>query len=176
MRGLCAVLMLRNPLLLKTLVAELTTLAPDPPPPASAPHSVCLNTLYASARNSKARLSPNATCLNSAMSKLVRRGLVKEFLPTSPNVKPLGAAYAAGLYSRGPNPDPGTWTIPERGSPTISGREPDPATAFATPALSVLKTGLNGEPEPTVVIPDHSHPPKNLLASPGCLKSGMSQT
>src|SRR5450432_509410 len=93
-------------------------------------HSVWLNTLKASARNSTAALSLMANRLNSAMSKFARPGLRKLFLPALPNVRPVGTANAAGLYFNGGDPA----GIPELGSLTWSGYEPVP-TLLPTPAL-----------------------------------------
>ncbi len=68
--------------------------------PASLPshaYSLWLNTLKASARHSKYLLSVTAMCFSNAISKLVRHGLRRLFLPASPNVSPVGATKAAGL-------------------------------------------------------------------------------
>ena len=71
--------------------------AAEPASPPSHAYSLWLNTLKASARNSKYLLSVTAMCLSSAISKLVRQGLRKLFLPPFPKVSPVGATNAAGL-------------------------------------------------------------------------------
>src|SRR5579863_7707494 len=99
MRGKCAAPTCRKPGLPRTLLFwlfEEFALA-EPDDPAIGSHSVWLKTLKASARNSKATLSRIAKCLNNAISKFVRRGLFRVFLPTSPNVRPCGTAKAFAL-------------------------------------------------------------------------------
>src|ERR1700730_14445678 len=139
-----------------------------------------LNTLNASARNSKPMLSVMAKCLNSAISKFVRRGFVRKFLGMSPKVSPLGAAKADGLYSSGPKPEKAKLGTFDLGSPTTSGYDCDEPTLtpLATPALSPKTPlpGLNGVPLCTVTIPDHCHPPRILCDKPGFLKKGRSYT
>src|ERR1700693_6045299 len=131
-----------------------------------------LNTLNASARNSKPMLSVMAKCLNSAISKFVRLGFVRKFLGISPNVSPLGAAKAEGLYRRGPNPPPGKAKLVtlDLGSPTTSGYDGEEfgVIPLATPALSPITPlpGLNGVPLCSVTSPDHCHPPRILCDRP----------
>src|SRR5712671_4744333 len=116
-----------------------------------------------------------AKCLNKAMSKFVRRGMRRLFLPESPKVSPRGTANAAGLYHRGPVSGADVRVKPVFGLPTMSAREPEPTPA-ATPPLSVGLSTLNGVPEEMPTMPDHSHPPNKACRRPAPLKSGMSHT
>src|SRR5229473_9497 len=170
MRALCTPVMKRKLLALSVLLPAPPA---DPASPAMPPHSVWLKTLKASARNSKAKLSLMAKCLNSAMSKFVRRGLRSLFLPELPKVSPVGTAKAAGLYHRGPTLGAEVREKPAFGSPTISAREPEPTPA-ATPALSVELSTLNGVPLETPTIPEYCHPPRSVWRSPAPLKNGTS--
>src|SRR3974390_101496 len=121
------------------LVLDEKPLAAAVPPaaPPMGPHSVLLNTLNASALNSKYMLSLTAKFLYKAMLKFQYPGLRKEFLPALPNVNPCGAANADGLAFSGPNPESGTFGMPVVGFPNKSGYEPAPETVFPTPALSL---------------------------------------
>src|ERR1700674_90019 len=93
--------------------------------------------LKASARNSKYLLSVIAKCLSRAISKLVRSGLVRMFLPALPKVNPVGATNAEGLKSRGPKGSPDICCTADLGLPARSGQEaPELAVLLATPALS----------------------------------------
>src|SRR6266849_5556151 len=94
---------------------------------------VWLKMLNRSQRNSNDADSLIAKRLNKLISKLVRRGLVRELRPELPNVSPCGAANASGLYSLGPTSLP--LVTPDRGSPTLSANDPLP-TPLATPAAS----------------------------------------
>src|SRR5215469_7716625 len=106
--------------------------------------------------------------LMSAMSKFVRAGLRRKFLPALPKVKPRGAAKAPGLNRKGATCGPGVCAgMLALGSPITSGNEPLPVP-LPTPALSEntpLNT-VNGDPDETVVMPDHCHPPRNVRTKP----------
>src|SRR4051812_14044036 len=109
-------------------------------------------------------------CLNSAMSKLVRPGLRRLFLPAVPNVRPVGVANAPGLYFSGGVAE-GT---PELGFPTTSGYEPAP-TLFPTPSVSPKGLALvmvSGVRVDLPAVPDYCHPPRALWAMRGSLKKG----
>src|SRR3974390_1193809 len=156
-----------------------TVLFPTPPAepasPAMPPHSVWLNTLNASARNSNPMLSLMGKRLYNAISKFVLRGFRRTLRPEFPKVRPIGVANAAGLYHRGPKPRPGVRVKPVFGSPTRSAREPEPTPA-ATPALSVGFRMLNGVPDEMLIIPEYSQPPSREFRSPLPRKNGRSQT
>src|SRR5260370_8327839 len=99
-----------------------------------------------------------AKCLNRAMSKFVRRGLRRLFLPESPKVSPRGTANAAGLYHSGPVSGADARVKPELGLPTMSAREPEPTPA-ATPPLPVGLSTLNAVPPAMPPLPHNCHPP-----------------
>src|SRR5579864_8047068 len=127
--------------------------------------------LNASARNSNAVLSLMAKCLKRAMSKFVRLGLRKKLRPTSPNVRPVGATKALGLYQYFTYAfdvtalGGGTFCL---GLLTRSGYDPVP-TPFPTPALSPnvepLVT-LSGTPVENATMPDHCQPPRAVCRAP----------
>src|SRR5215470_7027624 len=134
--------------------------------------------LKASARNSRPMLSLILKCLNRAISKLVRFGFRRKFLPALPKVSPRGAAKAPGLNRNGPNPGCGvTLGMLVCGSPITSGNDPTPIL-LPTPALSLNTpfNTLNGVPLDTVVIPDHCHPPNRVCFNPDPVKKGRSYT
>ena len=64
----------------------------------------------------------------------------------------------------------------ERPAPTRKLQTCRAGMQVGTPARQPgRRVGLNGVPDETLTIPEYCHPPKSLLASPGDLKSGMSQ-
>src|SRR5712691_8648443 len=133
--------------------------------------------LKASARNSNHLDSETPNCLNSAMSKFVRRGFDNLLRPESPNVNPRGAANAPGLNSNGPGiPSTNLTGGGDWGSPIKSAYDPIPAR-FATPALSgkfAAFPTLKGTPVCKVVMPENCQPPRTCCAKPVPLEKGRS--
>src|SRR5579871_559970 len=101
MRGLCALFARRNSLFARQLGSPGVLVAPPkqlvPALPFTLPHSVWLNTLKASARNSKYLASVIANFLNNPISVFQRLGLFNTLRCAVPNVKPCGSTKAAGL-------------------------------------------------------------------------------
>src|SRR5260370_363738 len=65
-------------------------------------YCVWLKRLKVSQRNSNPVFSLMENLLNVPKSKLMRLGKFRVLRPTLPNVSPVGAAKAAGLYASGP--------------------------------------------------------------------------
>src|SRR5580693_9370773 len=164
MRGLCAPPGRKKLLLARQLASP--ALKSDPPKqlvPVFTPlHCVWLKTLKASARNSKPVFSRISKCLNKPMSKLVRCGLFNTLRPDVPNVRPSGAANAAGLKSSGPTTPctPGILGT-AFGLPTMFRYDPAPVP-FPTPALKSPSLKLKGVPVWNVVNPESCQPPSTV--------------